>query len=108
MELKKEDFKRFRIVDTFFWALPGDFFEKKTVNTILESTMEIDRLTEELEILEPDPIPEPEVDEKEVLKDILSDSLEAEREAKEQVARRDQEIATLKKQLEALEALKHE
>jgi len=29
MELKKEDFKKFRIVNTFFYALPIDFFDEK-------------------------------------------------------------------------------
>lgn len=29
MEIKREDFKKFRIVNTLFYALPVDFFEKK-------------------------------------------------------------------------------
>ncbi|KKN56979.1 hypothetical protein LCGC14_0567010 [marine sediment metagenome] len=29
MELKKEDFKKFRIVDTHFYALPPSFFEEE-------------------------------------------------------------------------------
>jgi len=30
MEIKKEDFVRFRIVDQFFYALPVSFFKDKT------------------------------------------------------------------------------
>ena len=37
MEIKKEDFVRFRIVDTFFYALPASFFNGNiTVEDIIE------------------------------------------------------------------------
>ena len=42
MELKKEDFKKFRIVDTHFYALPPSFFEeeKSVVAKVIDKAIE--------------------------------------------------------------------
>ena len=50
MEIKKEDFVRFRIVDTFFYALPASFFDDNaSVEDIIEEEVkeEVVELTEE-------------------------------------------------------------
>ena len=50
MEIKKEDFVRFRIVDTFFYALPASFFDDNaTVAEIIEE--EVKEVIEEIPIL---------------------------------------------------------
>ena len=53
MEIKKEDFVRFRIVDTFFYALPCAYFEEK------EADIEVEIVEEEVV---PIPLTQEEVD----------------------------------------------
>lgn len=48
MEIKKEDFVRFRIVDTIFYALPSEYFnDTMTVADIIEE--EVKEVIEEVE-----------------------------------------------------------
>ena len=50
MEIEKEDFVRFRIVDTFFYALPCAYFDDKaTVTEVIEE--EVKEVIEE--VIEP-------------------------------------------------------
>jgi hypothetical protein len=59
MNLKKEDFKKFRIVDTFFYALPVSFFEAPIGDPIMERVAEAMEEKKEVEIVIPIPEPEP-------------------------------------------------
>jgi hypothetical protein len=60
MEIKKEDFKRFRIVDTFFYALPVSFFEAPKGEPLpMDKVAEAMENKEEIEIIIEEPEPEP-------------------------------------------------
>jgi len=51
MEIKREDFVKFRIVNTIFYALPVDFFEKKE-EVVLEDASKVaeELIAEELRL----------------------------------------------------------
>jgi hypothetical protein len=68
MELKKEDFKKFRIVDTFFYALPVSLFEAPMGDPIMEKVEEAmeEKKDVEIEIVDEKIVEEPEPTEEEL------------------------------------------
>ena len=43
MEIKKEDFVKYRIVDTFFYALPPSYFEKEEEVEVIDEELEVQK-----------------------------------------------------------------
>ena len=77
MEIKKEDFVRFHIVDTQFYALPMSYFKEEKEETDIKVKIDMEKL-------------------KEIIKEPTKEELAA--------ITKTEKIAKLKEELEALEA----